>query len=328
MTTVLDVVGLKKYFPVRRGIWQRRVGTVRAVDDVTFRVVRGETLGLVGESGCGKTTIARTVVRLTTPTEGHILFDGRNLDSLNTKDLRKMRPKMQMIFQDPYSSLNPRMNVGRLIGEPLLEHSTLNKVDRRARVAELMSIVGLDPTFADRYPHEFSGGQQQRIGIARALILNPELVICDEPISALDVSIQAQIMNLFKDVQDRFGLTYLFISHDLGMIRHMCNRVAVMYLGRIAEMGLAEDIYRRPQHPYTKALLSSVPRPNRKVRRERERIVLSGEIPSPTEPPSGCSFNTRCPFVEPQCKEHRPELREVAPNHQAACHLVESARVQ
>ncbi len=328
MTTLLDVVGLKKYFPVRRGIWQRRVGTVRAVDDVTFKVLKGETLGLVGESGSGKTTIARSVVRLTAPTAGHILFDGQDLDSLHTKDLRKIRPKMQMIFQDPYSSLNPRMNVGRLIGEPLLEHTTLSTADRRARTAELMSIVGLDPEFADRYPHEFSGGQQQRIGIARALVLNPSLVICDEPISALDVSIQAQIMNLFEDVQERFGLTYLFISHDLGMIRHMCNRVAVMYLGRIAEMGSADDVYRHPQHPYTKALLSSVPRPNPRVRRERERIVLSGEIPSPSDPPSGCSFNTRCPFVAPQCRTHRPELREVAPNHQAACHLVESAIVQ
>ena len=328
MTTLLDVVGLKKYFPVRRGIWQRKVGTLRAVDDVTFRVVKGETLGLVGESGSGKTTIARSVVRLTVPTAGHILFDGQDLDSLHTKDLRKIRPKMQMIFQDPYSSLNPRMNVGRLIGEPLLEHTTLNIADRRARVAELMSIVGLDPAFTDRYPHEFSGGQQQRIGIARALALNPGLVICDEPISSLDVSIQAQIMNLFEDVQDRFGLTFLFISHDLGMIRHMCNRVAVMYLGRIAETGLADDIYRHPQHPYTKALLASVPRPNPRARRERERMVLSGEIPSSTEPPSGCSFNTRCPFVAPQCKAHRPELREVAPNHQAACHLVESAFVQ
>ena len=328
MTTLLDVVGLKKYFPVRRGIWQRRVGTVRAVDDVTFKVLKGETLGLVGESGSGKTTIARTVVRLTAPTAGHVLFDGQDLDSLHTKDLRKIRPKMQMIFQDPYSSLNPRMNVGRLIGEPLLEHTTLSTADRRARTAELMSIVGLDPEFADRYPHEFSGGQQQRIGIARALVLNPSLVICDEPISALDVSIQAQIVNLFEDVQERFGLTYLFISHDLGMIRHMCNRVAVMYLGRIAEMGSADDVYRHPQHPYTKALLSSVPRPNPRVRRERERIVLSGEIPSPSDPPSGCSFNTRCPFVAPQCRTHRPELREVAPNHQAACHLVESAIVQ
>jgi oligopeptide transport system ATP-binding protein len=322
MQTVLDVVGLKKHFPVRRGIWQRSVGTVRAVDDVSFQVVRGGTLGLVGESGCGKTTIARTIVRLTKPTSGHIAFEGRNLESLTTKELRGIRPRMQMIFQDPHSSLNPRMNVGRLIGEPLLEHTALTKSERLSRIAELMSIVGLDPAFADRYPHEFSGGQQQRIGIARALALNPGLVICDEPISALDVSIQAQIVNLLEDVQDKFELTYLFISHDLGMIRHMCNRVAVMYLGRIAEMGPAEDIYRHPQHPYTKALLSSVPQPNPKSRREHERIVLSGEIPSPTEPPSGCAFNTRCPIAEPRCKEHRPELREVSPNHQAACNLI------
>ena len=246
MSTVLDVIGLKKYFPVRRGLWQRRVGTVRAVDDVTFKVVRGETLGVVGESGSGKTTVARTVVRLTAPTAGHVVFDGHNLDCLNSKELRQIRPRMQMIFQDPYSSLNPRMNVRSLIGEPLVEHTRMKKAERRARTAELMSVVGLDPAFEDRYPHEFSGGQQQRIGIARALALNPGLVVCDEPISALDVSIQAQIMNLFEDVQDRFGLTYLFISHDLGMIRHMCDRVAVMYLGRIAEMGLEEDVYRRP----------------------------------------------------------------------------------
>jgi oligopeptide/dipeptide ABC transporter ATP-binding protein len=225
-----------------------------------------------------------------------------------------------MVFQDPYSSLNPRMKVGRLIGEPLSEHTTSSKAERKDRIAELMSIVGLDPGFVSRYPHELSGGQQQRIGIARALALNPDLIICDEPTSALDVSIQAQIVNLLEDVQDRFGLTYLFISHDLGMIRHMCDRVAVMYLGRIAEMGSGEDIYRRAQHPYTKALLSSVPLPKPKAR--RERIVLSGEIPSPTDPPAGCPFNTRCPQVEPQCREHRPELVEVAPNHEVTCHLV------
>ncbi len=320
MSTVLEVVELKKHFPVRRGIWQRAAGTVRAVDDVSFQVPRGKTLGLVGESGCGKTTIARTVVRLSRPTAGQILFEGRDLESLSAGELRKVRPKMQMVFQDPYSSLNPRMNVGRVIGEPLLEHTSASKAERKDRISELMNIVGLDPGFMSRYPHEFSGGQRQRIGIARALALNPDLIICDEPISALDVSIQGQIVNLLEDVQDQFGLTYLFISHDLGMIRHMCDRVAVMYLGRIAEIGTGEDIYRRPQHPYTKALLSSVPQPNPKSR--RERIVLSGEIPSPTDPPAGCRFNTRCPVVEPRCKEQPPDLREVGQNHKVACHLV------
>ena len=310
MPTLLEVVELKKHFPVRRGVWQRAVGTVYAVDDVSFQITRGETLGLVGESGCGKTTIARTVVRLSSPTAGRILFEGRDLEGLSTRELRKVRPKMQMIFQDPYSSLNPRMNVGRLIGEPLLEHTNANKIERREKISELMNIVGLDPGFMRRYPHEFSGGQRQRIGIARALALNPDLVICDEPISALDVSIQGQIVNLLEDVQDEFGLTYLFISHDLGMIRHMCDRVAVMYLGKIAEIGSGDDIYLRAQHPYTKALLSSVPRPNPKSR--RERMVLSGEIPSPTEPPTGCRFSTRCPLVEPRCKQQPPDLREVA----------------
>jgi oligopeptide/dipeptide ABC transporter ATP-binding protein len=322
MPTILDVNGLRKHFPVRRGILQRTVGTVRAVDDVSFQLARGETLGLVGESGCGKTTIARTVLQLSKPTAGHVVFEGRRLDGLSARDLRKIRPKMQMIFQDPYSSLNPRMNVGRLIGEPLLEHTTSSKAERKDRIAELMSIVGLDPGFVSRYPHEFSGGQQQRIGIARALALNPDLIICDEPTSALDVSIQAQIVNLLEDIQDRFELTFLFISHDLGMIRHMCDRVAVMYLGRIAEMGSGDDIYRRAQHPYTKALLSSVPLPKPKTDRERERIVLSGEIPSPTDPPVGCAFNTRCPHVEPRCRERRPELVEAAPSHEVACHLV------
>jgi len=323
MARILDVVGLKKYFPLQRGIWKRTVGTVRAVDDVTFQLNRGETLGLVGESGCGKTTIARTVVRLSKPTAGRVFFEGSDLDTLSARDLRKIRPKMQMIFQDPYLSLNPRMNVGRLIGEPLVEHTDSSKKERRERIAEIMNVVGLDPGFAGRYPHEFSGGQQQRIGVARAIVLNPDLVICDEPISALDVSIQAQIVNLLEDVQDQFGLTYLFISHDLGMVRHMCDTVAVMYLGRIVEIGSRESIYRRPQHPYTKALLSSVPPPRPKARREGERIVLSGEIPSPTKPPAGCPFNTRCPYVERQCRDSEPELREVEGNHEAACHLVQ-----
>ena len=322
MTPVLEVVGLKKYFPIERGIWQRKVGTVRAVDGVTFQVARGETLGLVGESGCGKTTVARTVVRLSKPTAGHIFFEGTDLHGLGAQDLRKIRPKLQMIFQDPYSSLNPRMNVGRSIGEPLQEHTSLSKAERLERIARLMNIVGLDPGFVRRYPHEFSGGQRQRIGIARALALNPDVIVCDEPISALDVSIQAQIVNLLEDVQDQFGLTYLFISHDLGIIRHMCDRVVVMYLGKIAEIGSAENMFRHPLHPYTKALLSSLPRRNFRGEQRPERIVLSGEIPSPSEPPTGCPFNTRCPYVEPQCREHAPELRDVGGGHQVACHLV------
>jgi oligopeptide/dipeptide ABC transporter ATP-binding protein len=239
---------------------------------------------------------------------------------MSAGELQWIRPKMQMVFQDPYSSLNPRMNVGRLIGEPLLEHTKASKAERIERVSELMNIVGLDPGFMRRYPHEFSGGQRQRIGIARALALNPDLIVCDEPISALDVSIQGQIVNLLEDVQDQFGLTFLFISHDLGMIRHMCNRVAVMYLGKIAEIGSGDDIYLRAQHPYTKALLSSVPRPDPKSRRKRQ--VLSGEIPSPTAPPAGCRFSTRCPLVEPRCREQAPELREVGKDHRVACHLV------
>ncbi len=293
MPTLLEVVELKKHFPVRRGVWQRAVGTVYAVDDVSFQITRGETLGLVGESGCGKTTIARTVVRLSSPTAGRILFEGRDLEGLSTRELRKVRPKMQMIFQDPYSSLNPRMNVGRLIGEPLLEHTNANKIERREKISELMNIVGLDPGFMRRYPHEFSGGQRQRIGIARALALNPDLVICDEPISALDVSIQGQIVNLLEDVQDEFGLTYLFISHDLGMIRHMCDRVAVMYLGKIAEIGSGDDIYLRAQHPYTKALLSSVPRPNPKSRRERNGPV--GRDSQPDRAAHGMPFQHEMP---------------------------------
>jgi oligopeptide transport system ATP-binding protein len=322
MSTILDIVELKKYFPVQRGLWQRRVGTVRAVDDVSFGVARGETLGLVGESGCGKTTIARTVVGLAKPTAGRIIFAGMNLADLAAREMRRMRPKMQMIFQDPYSSLNPRMSVARLIGEPLLEHTASSRAERKERIAELMNIVGLDPGFVRRYPHEFSGGQRQRIGIARALALKPELVICDEPISALDVSIQAQIVNLLEDVQEQFGLSYLFISHDLGMIRHMCDRVAVMYLGRIAEIGPGESIYRSPQHPYTQALLSSVPSPGRMGRTPKERTVLSGDIPSPAAPPPGCRFNTRCPRVESKCRENQPELRKVETKHRVACHLV------
>ncbi len=318
MAKLLQVVGLEKHYPIQRGIWQRRVGTVRAVDGVSFELEQGETLGLVGESGCGKTTLARTIVRLTTPTAGHVLFDGMDVHGLEGQPLRKLRSKMQMIFQDPYSSLDPRMKIGASIGEPLAEHTSSSRTERQERIRELMEIVGLDPSFSDRYPHEFSGGQRQRVGIARALALNPNLIVCDEPISALDVSIQAQIVNLLRDIQKRFGLSYLFISHDLGMVRHLCDRVAVMYLGKIAEIGSGQDLFGKPQHPYTKALLASRPRPNQ----ERARQVLGGEIPSPAAPPEGCAFHTRCPDVEPQCRSEAPELRAVGENHQAACHLV------
>ena len=323
MRTLLEVVGLQKHYPVRRGVWQQVVGTVRAVDGVTFHVRRGETLGLVGESGCGKTTLARLIARLTTPTAGQVVFDGSDVHRLNARNLRKLRPKLQMVFQDPYSSLNPRMNVRATLGEPLREHTRLTRAERQARLLELMSIVRLDPAFLQRYPHEFSGGQRQRIGIARALALHPELIICDEPISALDSSIQGQIVNLLRDVQTQFGLAYLFISHDLRMIRHVCDRVAVMYLGKIAEIGTADRVFHDPQHPYTKALLASLPRPDPK--RRRERAVLSGDIPSPTTPPDGCRFHPRCPLVEPKCREQEPDLRDVREggiDHAAACHLV------
>ncbi len=318
MAKLLQVVGLEKHYPIQRGIWQRRVGTVRAVDGVSFELEEGETLGLVGESGCGKTTLARTVVRLTTPTAGQVLFDGMDVHRLDRRALRELRSKMQMVFQDPYSSLNPRMKIGASIGEPLVEHTSSSREERQERVRELMEIVGLDPSFSNRYPHEFSGGQRQRIGIARALALNPKLIVCDEPISALDVSIQGQIVNLLKDIQERFGLGYLFISHDLGMVRHLCDRVAVMYLGKMVEIGSGEDLFRTPQHPYTKALLASLPRADHK----RARRVLGGEIPSAAKPPEGCRFHTRCPEVEPRCRSEEPELRTVGGKRQTACHLV------
>ena len=358
---LLEVVGLKKHFPVHRGPMQRRTGSVQAVDGVSFRLHRGETLGLVGESGCGKTTVARTVLRLTEPTAGRIVFDGVDLEAASAAELRALRPRMQMIFQDTHSSLNPRLDIGRSIAEPLLEHRELTRAARRGRVAELMSIVGLDPKLAGRMPHEFSGGQRQRVGIARALALRPDLIVCDEPISSLDISIQAQIVNLLADVQEQFGLTYLFISHDLRMVEHLCDRVAVMYLGKIVETASAGALFRDPKHPYTQALFSAVPRmPGRghegsgrrvvpphagaaaghgvsrrtdggdgrmatgrsDVGRSR-RIVLDGEAPSPVNPPPGCRFHTRCPHAEARCREEVPELRTVGDQHRVACHLVE-----
>jgi len=320
--TLLDIVNLKKHYHVKRGFWQRTVGTIKAVDDISLQLNRGETVGLVGESGCGKTTVAKTIVQLSKPTAGHIVFNGLELNNLSTKELVKIRPRLQMIFQDPYASLNPRMNTGRIINEPMTEHTLMSGVERKSRVDELMSIVGLDNELISRYPHELSGGQRQRIGIARAIVLNPDLIICDEPVSALDVSIQAQIVNLLEDIQDKFGLTYLFISHDLGMIKHLCTRVAVMYLGQIVELGNKEDLYEHPQHPYTKALIAAAPQLHLRTRHSRERVLLSGEIPNPEEPPTGCRFHTRCPYVEPRCREQQPELRELGEGYYVSCHLI------
>jgi oligopeptide transport system ATP-binding protein len=322
MSALLEVLGLEKHFPVHRGMWQRSTGAVRAVDGVTFELQRGQTLGLVGESGCGKTTTARAVVRLIEPTAGRIIFDGVNLEHASARRLRALRSRMQMIFQDPYASLDPRMSVRRSVAEPLVEHTHLSRADRRIRVGELLSTVGLDPTLATRSPHELSGGQRQRIGIARALALEPDLIVCDEPISALDVSIQAQIVNLLKQLQEQLGLTYLFISHDLRMVRHLCDRVAVMYLGKIMEIGAAEILLQRPGHPYTRALLSSVRPLDPSARSKEKRMVLAGETPSPAAPHRGCSFNTRCPYAEQRCHTEEPVLRSLGEGQEVACHLV------
>ena len=318
---LLKVDNLKKYFPIMRGIIRRKVGDVKAVDGVSFDVYHGETLGLVGESGCGKSTTGRVILQLYPATEGTITFMGNELTKLTGEELRRIRPKMQMIFQDPHASLNPRMTVGSIISEPLDEHSVVRGKAKQARVDELLDLVGLNPTHANRYPHEFSGGQRQRIGIARALALNPEFIICDEPIAALDVSIQAQVVNLLEDLQADLGLTYLFISHDLSMIRHIAQRVAVMYLGRIMELTSQKDLYVDPLHPYTQALLSAVPTPNPTLEEKRERVILKGDVPSPADPPPGCPFHTRCPIAEERCKLEMPEWRELKPEHWVACHL-------
>jgi oligopeptide transport system ATP-binding protein len=321
---LLDVRGLKKHFPITSGIiLQRQVGAVKAVDGVDFQVFKGETLGLVGESGCGKSTTGRTVLQLYKPTEGLVVFEGQELTSIAADDLRRMRRRMQMIFQDPYASLNPRMTVGSIVSEPLVIHKVYsNKTEMQEYVESLLERVGLNPYYINRYPHEFSGGQRQRIGIARALALRPSFIVADEPISALDVSIQAQVVNLLEDLQSEFGLTYLFIAHDLSMVRHICNRVAVMYLGKIVELGPTDEVYDNPIHPYTQSLLSAVPVPDPIVERSRQRIILTGDVPSPARPPIGCNFNTRCPVaVSGICyQEPDPPLIEVSPNHWAACH--------
>ena len=318
---LVDVKNLKMYFPVTSGIViQRKVADIKAVDDVNFFVRRGETLGLVGESGCGKTTTGRCILQLYRPTAGEILFNGRDLCGMKGRELRGMRRQMQVIFQDPYSSLNPRMTAGNIIGEPLIIHGlSTGRREYRARVAELLEIVGLNRAMANRFPHEFSGGQRQRIGVARALAVNPSFIVCDEPVSALDVSIQAQIVNLLEDLQEQFQLTYLFIAHDLSVVRHISDRVAVMYLGHIVEIAERTEIYANPLHPYTRALLSAVPIPDPIIDAERERIVLSGEVPSPLNPPRGCVFHPRCSQATDECQLAVPELQEVQSDHWVAC---------
>ncbi|QHQ34157.1 ABC transporter ATP-binding protein [Algicella marina] len=322
---LVRVEGLKMHFPIHAGVLRRQVGTVKAVDGLTFDIYDGETLGLVGESGCGKSTAGRAILRLYDPTEGRLEIEGRDISTLQGDALRRMRPRMQMIFQDPQACLNPRMTVGSIIAEPLDEHEGLTKKDKRARVHELMDQVGLNRDFANRYPHEFSGGQRQRIGIARALALNPKFIVCDEPIAALDVSIQAQVVNLLEDLQEKLGLTYLFISHDLSMVRHLATRVAVMYLGKIVELAPRERLYAAPQHPYTQALLSAVPNPDPETEADRRRIILKGDVPSPADPPKGCNFCTRCPKVMDICREVVPEFKDVGGGTRAACHLLEEA---
>lgn len=321
---LLKVKELKKHFPIRRGILQRQVGAVKAVDGVSFDVRRGETLGLVGESGCGKSTTGRVILQLHKATAGEVVLDGKELTQMHGEELRLTRRKMQMIFQDPYASLNPRMTVGEIIGEPLEVHGLATGAAKLERVKDLLKVVGLNPMFLNRYPHEFSGGQRQRIGIARSISLDPAFIVCDEPISALDVSIQAQVVNLLEDLQKERGLTYLFIAHDLSMVRHIANRVAVMYLGRVMELADRNDLYLRPQHPYTQALLSAVPVADPALEEKRQRVILEGDLPSPANPPKGCVFNTRCPVKDrpAACFEQIPEWREVAPQHWVACHVV------
>jgi len=321
---LLRVRNLVKYFPITQGIiFQKQVGAVHAVDDISFDVIKGETLGLVGESGCGKSTTGRAVLQLYRPTSGSVTFDGVELVNTKGEELRRMRRKMQMIFQDPYASLNPRMTIGEIVGEPLVVHKVATSKEIEQRVGSLLELVGLNPAFATRYPHEFSGGQRQRIGVARALSLQPSFIVCDEPISALDVSIQAQVVNLLEDLQKQFNLTYLFIAHDLSMVRHISNRVAVMYLGVIVELADRDELYLKPLHPYTQALLSAVPIPDPIADSKRKRTILEGDVPSPVNPPSGCRFRTRCPIAESICSEQKPAFRELSPGHFVACHYAE-----
>ena len=319
---LLDVRGLQMHFPVSKGvIFQSKVGEIKAVDGVSFQIMRGETLGLVGESGCGKTTIGRCILQLLKPTGGEVRFRGEDLTQLSGKEMRPLRKELQVIFQDPYGSLNPRMTVGSIVEEPLIIHKIGDRNERKNRVQELFEVVGLNPNMMDRYPYEFSGGQRQRIGIARALAVNPTFIVCDEPVSALDVSIQAQVINLLRSLQERFDLTYLFIAHDLSVVRHISDRVAVMYLGKIVEITDRDELYRDPKHPYTRALLSAVPIPDPVVEASRERIILTGDVPSPIDPPKGCSFHPRCPFAMDVCREITPVLKQTTQGHSVACHL-------
>jgi oligopeptide/dipeptide ABC transporter ATP-binding protein len=320
---LVEIRGLKTWFPITAGVLQRTVAHVRAVDGVDLSIRQGETLGLVGESGCGKSTLGRSILRLVEPTAGEVLFKGQQLTRLSGAEMRRMRREVAMIFQDPFASLDPRQTVGEIVGEPLDIHGLAqNRRQRQERITELLHVVGLNPNFANRYPHEFSGGQRQRIGIARALAVDPAFIVCDEPISALDVSIQAQIINLLERLQDQFNLTYLFIAHDLSVVKHISDRIAVMYLGRIVEVSGANELYRRPKHPYTTSLLSAIPIPDPRVERERRRIILSGDVPSPVNPPSGCRFRTRCFKAQPRCAESEPPLDTVKlDGHEAACYF-------
>jgi oligopeptide transport system ATP-binding protein len=320
---LLRVRNLKKHFPITGGLLNRRVGAVKAVDGISFEIKPGETLGLVGESGCGKSTTGRAILQLQRPTSGQVFFEDQELTQLSPGELRWLRLKMQMIFQDPYSSLNPRHSVGKIVGEPLVIHGIMKGKELEDRVAELLRLVGMNPAYMRRFPHEFSGGQRQRIGIARALSLNPSFVVCDEPISALDVSIQAQVVNLLQDLQGQLGLTYLFIAHDLSMVKHISHRIAVMYLGKIMELCDKKTLFDEPLHPYTQSLISAVPLPDPKLERKRQRIILKGEVPSPAHPPKGCVFNTRCPLAVDKCFQVVPGYREVRTGHFVACHLVE-----
>ena len=320
---LVSVTNMKKHFPIMKGIFRRQVGAVRAVDGISFDVYRGETLGLVGESGSGKSTTGRVVLQLDEATEGSVVFDGRELTAMRSGEVRKLRPRMQMVFQNPHASLNPRMTVASIIGEPLKEHTSLSRAERHGRVEELLSGVGLDPSHLNRYPHEFSGGQRQRIGVARAIALNPEFIVCDEPIAALDVSIQAQVVNLLERLQDDLDLTYLFISHDLSMVRHIADRVAVMYLGTLVELATTDELYDNPKHPYTQALHSAVPVADPVIEQSRARVILKGDVPSPANPPSGCVFHTRCPIAVEQCSQVVPEWRDLGGGHWVACHLAE-----
>ncbi len=318
---VLGVEGLVKHFPVRGGMFSREIGTVRAVDGVSFDLAAGETLGLVGESGCGKSTTGKAILRLTPPTSGTITLDGEDITRLDRAAMRSRRRRLQVIFQDPYASLNPRMSAGEIVGEPLRNYGIASGADATDRTERLFARVGLRPDQMRKYPHEFSGGQRQRLGIARALAVEPKVIVCDEPVSALDVSVQAQVINLLMDLQAEFGLSYLFIAHDLAVVEHICHRVAVMYLGRIVELAPRGALFASPQHPYTEALLSAVPVPDPDPAIKRARIILPGDVPSPINPPSGCRFHTRCPYVFDRCRSESPELRELAPGHRVACHL-------